>query len=226
MIKFIRGESVTITIIYPDAYEVANLLSQKVFIETASAFITPTATDNARVFRVELGSQLTKRLGSTVKMQVEILDSVMGYKRSEAVQLTPTIATGQPATDEVNAGSDATVNLLFADNGITTDVVLASVLRGYSAYDIAVQNGFSGTEVEYALQAAPLFTVDLVEKGNGDVITHNSQANARILTFFDDGDNGRQRSDFYASNSTTSGFTLSNDFTNDKFTGTLLCVKY
>jgi hypothetical protein len=234
MIKFIKGESVTITLVFSDTYDVVNLTSLKCFIDTIQQPITPIPTDNPRVFRVELGSQVTKRLGSSVKMEFEILDVVMGYKRSESVMLSPAIATGQPTTNAFNTGSDATVNLIFTENGITTDVTLGYILRGFSAYEIAVRAGFAGTESQWLTSITNanvtdglIVAIDISEKGNGEVVAHAKNSNLRILTFYDDNDNGRQRNDFYASTPiSTSQFTLSNDFSNDKFTGTLLCVKY
>ena len=71
-----------------------------------------------------------------------------------------------------------------------------------------------------------IFFVNIGELGNNDVVVHNRGGAARIICFYNDDDNGRQRHDFYATNNNSNSFTLRNDFTDNKFTGTLLCVKY
>lgn len=50
------------------------------------------------------------------------------------------------ATSEV---IDAALVFFIDVDTITTQVELATVMRGYSAYEIAVQNGYSGTESEW-----------------------------------------------------------------------------
>ena len=69
------------------------------------------------------------------------------------------------------------------------------------------------------------FNINIVSKGNGDTITHGYGFRFRIVTFYDSNDGSRQKNIFFASNQTTTTFILNNDFDNDKYSGTLLCVK-
>ena len=69
------------------------------------------------------------------------------------------------------------------------------------------------------------FNIEIVNKGNGDTITHGYGFRFRIVTFFDGLDNTRQKNIFFATNQSTTDFILNNDFDDDKYSGTLLCVK-
>lgn len=68
--------------------------------------------------------------------------------------------------------------------------------------------------------------INISNKGDGDIITHDFDSNFRIVSFWDSDDGGRKKDIFYSSSITTSQFTLKNDFETTKFNGTLLCVKY
>lgn len=69
------------------------------------------------------------------------------------------------------------------------------------------------------------FNIDITSKGNGDTISHGYGFRFRIVSFYDSNDGSRQKNIFFASNQSTTTFLLNNDFTNDKYSGTLLCVK-
>lgn len=73
--------------------------------------------------------------------------------------------------------------------------------------------------------ATNTFTINLVNKGNGDLISHDLNYQVRIVTFYNDGDGGRQMNDFWSNTILTNSFVLKNDFTNDKFSGKLVVVK-
>lgn len=79
---------------------------------------------------------------------------------------------------------------------------------------------FSGTTF-----ASNTFVINLVNKGNGDLINHDLNYRLRIVTFYNDGDGGRQMNDFWSDDILTNSFVLKNDFTDDKFSGKLVVVK-
>jgi len=60
--------------------------------------------------------------------------------------------------------------------------------------------------------------IEISEKGNDDVVTHE-YGKLRIVTFYDFDDSNRQRNDFYNASVVDGQFTLKNDYTNDKFNG-------
>lgn len=73
--------------------------------------------------------------------------------------------------------------------------------------------------------ASNTFLITIVNKGNGDTISHALNYQVKIVTFYDDADNGRQKNDFWSDNILTDSFVLKNDFTNDKFSGKLVVVR-
>ena len=66
--------------------------------------------------------------------------------------------------------------------------------------------------------------IEITAMGNDDVIIHNHFSNLRISALFD-ADN-RPIRDFYSVPINETSFILKNDFSNDKYTGKLSCVKY
>ena len=112
--------------------------------------------------------------------------------------------------------SSVTVSSVAADKAAAA---ASAVLASTKADEAAA----SATE---ALAASNVFTINIENKGNNDAITHNYSSNLRVLTFYNSDDGNRQMNSFFADNITTGGFTLKNDFSNDKFNGTLICVKY
>lgn len=151
--------------------------------------------------------------------------------------------------------------------------VVLNYPRGLSNYEIAVNNGFVGTEAEWlaeteeaklaaiaaadsasadaiataadrvavasdkdavtqikedieAIYSNPMVIINITNKGNGDTIVHNLGSNLMVSFLRNSDDENRKLYDFFESSVTTTQFVLRNDFTNDKFNGQLLCVKY
>lgn len=73
--------------------------------------------------------------------------------------------------------------------------------------------------------ASNTFVINLVNKGNGDLITHDLNYQVRIVTFYNDSYSGRQMNDFWSNTILANSFILKNDFTNDKFSGKLVVVR-
>lgn len=86
-----------------------------------------------------------------------------------------------------------------------------------------IPNMPTSTPPDYSNQES--FNINITDKGNGDTITHGFGFRFRIVSFYDSNDGSRQKNIFFASNQTTTTFLLNNDFDNDKYSGTLLCVK-
>lgn len=226
------GESLSFGIKLPDAYDVSDLVDLTLKIGNSIFWrygIELEATADVRIFRAALNSQQTARMNGRYAVEIGLADVGFGRKVELVASLEVERSNGF-GLNAVNGG----INYMFELTEVSADVItietqLMAALRGYSAYDIAVQEGFTGTQAEWlaSITASSLIvTVAVAGKGNGDIITHGLGANLRIITFYDDADSGRQRNDFFANGQTLTQFTLNNDFTNDKYTGTLLCVKY
>jgi hypothetical protein len=223
------GESVTFGIRLPVDYDIAKLVDLTLKIGTNLYWRLGDellGTADVRVFRAELDSAISARVSGKFAVEIGITDAGFGRKISQVADVQFGQTNGF-ATEAVNDGIDYLFDLAAISAAtITADVQLLSAIRGYSAFEIAVQNGYPGTEAEYTADNNKLVTVAIMEKGGGDIITHTHGATLRVITFWDDNDSGRQRNDFYAASATLNTFTLKNDFSNTKLTGTLLCVKY
>lgn len=101
---------------------------------------------------VELSSQYTQSQRGSCLVTVAIDFDDLGVRKSSANDglmlrfIESQNGFNNEATSEV---IDAALVFFIDVDTITTQVELATVMRGYSAYEIAVQNGYSGTESEW-----------------------------------------------------------------------------
>lgn len=119
---------------------------------------------------------------------------------------------------------------VYFTNSSNQKVEIRDTNKSCFEFQVSGINGIVPTEIipgpvipDYSNQES--FNINITSKGNGDTITHGYGFRFRIVTFYDSNDGSRQKNIFFASNQTTTTFLLNNDFDNDKYSGTLLCVK-
>jgi hypothetical protein len=120
--------------------------------------------------------------------------------------------------------ASVTVSSAAADKAAAAASAVAASASESAASASAIAAASSA--VTAAVAVSDTIMLDITSKGNGDAIPHSSEATLRVVSFWDSDDGGRQSNVFYSSSQTTTQFTLNNDFTNDKYNGTLLCIKY
>jgi hypothetical protein len=232
MITIKRGDSFTVSVELPAEYDVSGLTGLLIAIETLNPInLIAGATANPRIFRGELSSALTNTLTGRYRLNLTLIDAVFGARMVHAETITSELTLGN-ASNETNDGIDYAITVEMVANTFTATASLLNLTRGYSAFDVAVQNGFDGNENDWLTSliagggSAAIVIIQIDEKGNDDVITHSANSTLLVINFFDDNDGGRHKDVFYATAQTLSTFELKNDFDNDKYTGKLLCVKY
>ncbi|UBM58231.1 hypothetical protein LAG90_15615 [Marinilongibacter aquaticus] len=187
-IKIFRGKSLSILLVFGDDYPIDRL--QDVVVSLNNTIIgslveeTVLVTDDARAFRVELTSDRTYSLARRYNLQVNIIDSELGnyFFTPELIEFVPSSGQHNAA---VNSGSDITLNLNFTEGVIEAKEAL--YFRGFSAYEIAKRNGFSGTEDEFAS-----FYLGSISKNfagvnliDNDAFVHNMNSSKIDVQFFD-----------------------------------------
>lgn len=220
-----KGESCTIACKITTEYEVSDLI-----ISVGQTNFTLSSNQielDVDTYRLKLSSEFTKTLSGAVQVIFSVKTDELGIRKTSPSDFIFTVLNNNQFSDNSKSElNSALIEITLEDGGITTNATLGQIFRGYNNYELAVQNGFTGSLQEYLASLNQLVLIDISSKGNNDVITHNVGSLMRVLTFYNDSDSGRQMMDFYASNIQANSFTLKNDFTEDKFNGQLLCIKY
>lgn len=150
-----RGQSFSFKIILP-----SNKMSQVQDIvvycgnkEVASKTDnTVISTIDNNVFFVQLTSNFTQKLIGPYDIITAIDYSDIGVikvEKGDALQLIVEENTNFFSNASTSNATSATITITIVDNELVQNVTLATIYRGYSAYEIAVQNGFEGTEQEW-----------------------------------------------------------------------------
>ena len=228
--KVISGSSYSIGFKFPEDYDMYRLQNLICKIGSYDSwYITDLdSTDDARILVLKVPGSVTDMFSGRHQLAIQIVDENLG-----SLILAPTDILFEKTNNFTplplkHDGIDLLISLEIKDGQFEVTYSVLKVMRGFSAYDIALEQGFVGTKEEWllSLRGDILVMIPITAKGNGDVITHDKESNLRILTMFNDDDEGRSYGAFYASESSLTQFTLKNDFTDDKFNGSLLCVKY
>lgn len=183
------GESLSIALVFPNTYAPTRVKEISLYINMKELAVltkgTIVVTDNPRVFRANIPSDKMKGFSGACKLQIAVWDSLLGVKKTPIMTIAIVEANNRFSNSATNTGVDLTVNVAVTSAGLTSNAVLATVLRGYSAYEIAVQNGFSGTEEEWleSLQGSggggtSIDTTLYVRKVTGYQLSNSNYTNA------------------------------------------------
>lgn len=110
------------------------------------------ATVDANIFHVRLSSTFVQGLSGQYNIIVAVDYSDLGVRKVDtenALILVVKNNNNQFTNDSISTVISATITIVIVDNELTQNVVLATIYRGFSAYEVAVENGFEGTENEW-----------------------------------------------------------------------------
>lgn len=151
-ITFYKGQSVTFTIVFNNEYSPTRIqdinmsLNSKSIGKKSTGTIASTA--NPRAFRLPLSSATTNTLQYDYTLQVSIIDSALGVRYFAPLKVKVLTANGIVGNNQ-NLGSDFQINVTVNANVTTISTTTLSIYRGWSAYQVAVNNGFVGTEAAW-----------------------------------------------------------------------------
>jgi len=171
-IRFLKGKSVSLTIVFNAEYNYANI--QDVIVKLKDDTIakksnnTLLSTSNPRVFRVELTSEYTNALGSLSKLQVYLDDSSLGVFPFEAINVYADASLGF-ANTSINEGSDFTINLTVNLLNPNLDIETVEIYNTFSSQALALKSNI----------ASPTFTGKITTP---DILVSNLTASQLIAT--------------------------------------------
>jgi hypothetical protein len=143
--NIICGESLSIVLIYPEDYDVSRIQSQKLYI--GSNPFTPVEFQGS--YRVEVKSSETGRMLGKLEVRLWHHDEYLGLKKPKLCDLLFEQSKAEANNNAVNIGADIVLPLSITENIITVDHELYNVLRSKSPYEIAVEEGYTGTPEEF-----------------------------------------------------------------------------
>lgn len=139
------GESLSIVLIYPEGYDVTRIVSQKLYIGYNS--FTPSEFNGT--YRVELKSTQTGGFSGKMAVRLWLDDEQFGLRKPLLGELLFEQSKADSNNDSVNHGADIVLSLNMDESIISVDHALYEYFRCFSPYEIAVQNGYEGTEPEF-----------------------------------------------------------------------------
>jgi hypothetical protein len=171
-IRFLKGKSVSLTIVFNAEYNYANI--QDVIVKLKDDTIakksdnTLLSTANPRVFRVQLTSEYTNALGSLSKLQVYLDDSSLGVFPFEEINVYADASLGF-ANTSINEGSDFTINLTVDLLNPSLDIETVEIYNTFSSQELALKANI----------ASPTFTGKITTP---DILVSNLTASQLVAT--------------------------------------------
>ncbi|WP_028521958.1 phage head spike fiber domain-containing protein [Runella limosa] len=154
MADLIKGDTVTIGVTFPETYDPARIINITAALqgrEVASLEDeSVVATDDPRVFLIKLISNVTRNFTGGIPLTIALTDTILRVKHTKPYGLyffESPFAMQDAGTKDV---IDLNVTLNISEAGLTSNTTLASIYRGYSAYEIAIYKyGYTGTEAQW-----------------------------------------------------------------------------
>jgi len=178
-IRFLKGKSVSLTIVFNAEYNYANI--QDVIVKLKDDTIakksnnTLLSTANPRVFRVELTSEYTNALGSLSKLQVFLDDSSLGVFPFEEINVYADASLGF-ANTSINEGSDFTINLTVNLLNPNLDIETVEIYNTFSSQALALKANIASPTFTGTVSG---ITATMVGLGN---VNNTSDASKPIST--------------------------------------------
>lgn len=152
-IKFVQGESFSLSVILPDNLPEDYTIT-KVWIEgeqTNKLYLDSEKQSNTE-YKVYLSPESTNNLSGNIKARVAIKSEEFGIKKSNTFTLISLKSDSYNLGSIYNDGIDAILYLEYSNYVLEVSPQISSLVKGdkgLSAYEVAVQNGFVGTELEW-----------------------------------------------------------------------------
>lgn len=177
MANIIKGDTVTVSLVFPSTYDplrIENIVVALRGVEVASLQDGRVVQDiDPRIFYVKLTSDYTRQLSGAIPVTVIVADTELRIKHCKTAYLHFQDSLFTIADSTTSNVVDVVLNIDITSASQTIDVYLASVMRGYSAYEIDKQNGFVGSSQDWSNSIARKKVVQVADVASGDVITHN-----------------------------------------------------
>lgn len=146
-ISFIKGKSVTLTLVLNNEYDPTNIedIVVKLRKEVVAQLTTNTllTTSNPRVFRVALSSEFTNSLNSISKLQISLDDTSLGVFQFELIDVYANASLGFSNTS-VNNGSDFTLNLTINPESTVVDIETVTIYNAIGRTELDGKEDFLG----------------------------------------------------------------------------------
>jgi len=167
-----QGDSFTALLVFDNAYDVNRLQDISVSINRQEVAKKSTggivATNNVRAFRMPLSSATMRRYQGSNTLEIAVDDSILGVRRISPLTLIVSASQNGFNNGSVNTGVDATINMTISATSITTNTVLAQVMKGDKG-DPGDGSGGGGTSIDTTLY---------VRKVSGWALSQNSYTTA------------------------------------------------
>ena len=229
--NLIKGDTLTVGIAFASDYDPSRIEDIAVAINGKRvgrlSDDTIEATANPRLFLLKLTSSITRQYSGDVLFTVAVTDEQLRVKHSPPITVPFTYSPYASIDATKSNVTDITINVEIEDAGLVANVTLATIYRGYSAYEIAVQNGFVGTVTEWEESLrTPSVSVVITNATDGQVITHN--LNGAVKGFFFDADGDEDTSVRFKKNNANSvllDLPIFDEIINPTISGTAYFIK-
>jgi hypothetical protein len=150
-----QGDSFTALLVFDNAYDVNRLQDISVSINRQEVARKSTggivATNNVRAFRVPLSSTTMRRFQGSNTLEVAVDDSILGVRRIAPLTLIVSASQNAFSNGSVNTGIDATINMTISATSITTNTILAQIMKGDKGDPGDSGSGGGGTSIDTTL---------------------------------------------------------------------------
>lgn len=152
-IKFVQGESFSLSVILPDNLPEDYTIT-KVWIESeqTNKLYLDLERQSDTEYLVYLSPESTNNLSGNIKARVAIKSEEFGIKKSNIFTLISLKSDSYNLDIIYNTGIDAVLYLEYSDYILEASPQIASLVKGENGldnYEIAVEEGFVGTRSEW-----------------------------------------------------------------------------
>ncbi len=189
--KLQQGKSLSILINLPETYALNRFVDLEVFLGNSLSYsysYGDISKIGDRNYKLALPPKVTGKLQGDLSIQIKLKDSELGEWPFPVETLTFFRSLERSNGSSLNTGADIVFNLLVSDTGLEVDLTLSPIFRGYSAYEIALQNNaFVGTEAEFAEYQTGKNTRNFtnVTVPDGELFLHNMGSTRLSVAFYD-----------------------------------------
>lgn len=148
-IKFIQGESFTLSVIIPQDF-IDNFIIEQVWIEgeRKNQIYIELEKISDLEYKGFLSPLYTNNLSKNIKARISIKSPSFGIKKSNLFILICDYSNSENLENIYNSGIDVILHLNYNNNSLEISPQLLSLVKGDtgpSPYDLALENGFVGT---------------------------------------------------------------------------------
>lgn len=159
VLDIFQGDSFTVAFAMPTDYDMTRLTSAKVYLGST---LYPHIIEGVglNIIKATISSAATAALIYRQDLSLTIDDTELGVKKVDAgfVNVLP-INSPYYTIAESNVYS-VVVSVIVTDTALSTSAALYNVLRGKTAYESAVDGGYTGTEPQFYLDMANVQNID------------------------------------------------------------------